>query len=275
MRLAAVLVVLAGAVVLLLAAGCGGGDDDTALEQRREAVDAYIRKVNQSQATFADAYAQADTTLRRFADGERVGPRDVAALEHAVERMADARAAIERARPPQDAEKLRRDLLRLLELQIELAADLARLTEYLPVVQAPLRGAETARQRLQRGIASAETVAEQAAAADAYGRALATPLRQLGAIEPPEVLRTWHAGQQRQLRESRRLAAELGEALRGTDPAVVEAALADFEQLARDAYEVAKGQAAAVRAFNARVERQRKLVTAVLTEQRRLDRELQ
>ena len=251
-----------------LLAGCGGDDD---AERRREALADYIRDANRLQQRSATAYAEADQALRAFALSGKAAARSEQQLGEAVVTLTEARRDLAKLRPPPDAAKLHFDSVKLLDEQVGLARALQGLAGFLPEAGAIIAAAEDGRKTLQRSLGAADTGAEQADAARAYARSAGRTADDFAALEPPAILRTWHAGQLELLRRSESLAGRLATALDDGDEAAIDRVLADFEEIGREATATARAQVVAVRAFNRRVERQRELVRAITREQSRLD----
>lgn len=263
MRSRLALIALAAAL-----AGCGGDDGD----DRREAVSAYIRGANTALQRSAAAFGEADRALRDFSLERSKAGESERDLESVLDTLGSVRAALAELRPPVEARKLHADTLELVDVQLELAGDLRGLAGHLPAAAGVLRDAEAARAMLQRALESSGTAAEQAAASRAYAAGVGRSLADLRALEPPEILADWHAGQLNVLRTSQTLAIDLADALEAENETEIRRVLSGFEKISQQATSAARAQALAVRAFNRRVEAQRALVTKIASEQRRLDR---
>lgn len=258
------LLIVAGAL-----AGCGGDDGN---EERREAIAEYIRAANTTQQRSAVVYAEADEALREFGQKGVLGERTSEELGEAVETMRDVRASLAALDPPADAGKLHAQLLRLLDFQTALTRDLSEMARYLPNASEALRAAEAARTKLQKRLEASDTVAAQAGAARAYGKAVDRSLEDLRDVKPPQVLSAWHEGQADLLSTSAELGNGLAAGLESGNRAQIERVLRRFQTASRDAAAVARAQLLAVRSFNNRVKKQRALVRQIVQEQRRLDR---
>lgn len=251
-------------------AGCGGDDEDG----RRDAVALYVRDANTTLQRSAVAFAEAERALRAFSLEGKAAAASQRDLTEAAADLRAARADLAEIEPPVEARKLHADMLELVEVQGELARDLAELAGHLPRAAEVLADAEAARARLQRALEQAQTGATQADAARAYAAESGRTLDRLRSLDPPEVLEGWHAGQLEVLRTSQTLARRLADALAAGDEERIRSVVAEFDQLSQTATSAARAQVLAVRDFNERVEAQRDLVRAIESEQRRLDREL-
>jgi hypothetical protein len=253
-------------VIAAVIAGCGGGDN------RREAVDAYIREANLALANFTPAFNRAATVLRRLG-GANASATDEQ-LRDAVSAIRRARSALDRIEPPAEARHMHADLLRLLEVQAEVTEELRLVTTYLPRAKRALLPSRAAATELNRRLRQAHEPAAQVAALQNYAAAVATSLRRFEALEPPAVLRPGHDGEADRLRASRRLTLALAGAIDAGDVATINATMQNLRSELSAGDAVTAAQQAAVRTFNARIEEQDRLADRILRQQRQLDQSL-
>ncbi len=126
-------------VVAVALAGCGGGKDNP----RRDAANAYIDRVDRAQAGLIASQGQIDQAFRKFKlTGNNAA--EVHELTFARDRVEAALKGVRKVRPPADARKLHHDLVALLTLQRNAAAELLQLVVYDPQLKralVPLSGA--------------------------------------------------------------------------------------------------------------------------------------
>src|SRR5439155_9294604 len=133
---------------------------------RRDAVAAYIDRVNAAQTQSAD---EANTIALAYAQFRREpgrAGREVQALARAERAMRVVRARVADVPAPADALALRTRLLRLFDLQIAFARVVRTMGAYLPRVAAIDARAAAQTRALLRAAASTRTAAQQARAFD-------------------------------------------------------------------------------------------------------------
>ena len=153
------------AVVL---AGCGGGDKNSA---RRDAVNAYIDRVDRAQAGLIASQGEIGQAFRKFKLTGNTATQ-VRELTFARDRVTSALEGVRKLHPPADARKLHADIVELLTLQREAAAELLHIVVYQPRFERALAPLAPAGKKLASDIRSAAkgptttpfTSAEQAGA---------------------------------------------------------------------------------------------------------------
>jgi hypothetical protein len=205
-------------------AGCGRDERDRA----RERVDAYIESEMQVMQRAEPDFQRANQTYLAYSKGE-LEP------EHAAERVAEAERAIRDARdgvlvldPPAQARPLHEDLLRYLDLNVDLARETSRLVTYVPAAMRVLAPVDRANRRLESRLARSEDGREQARELERFGVSLGSITEELRAVRAPTVLRPTHVGTLRRLDATRRLADRLRRALRAQDAVKVSRLLKRF-----------------------------------------------
>jgi mono/diheme cytochrome c family protein len=115
-------------VAALLLAGCGGSSQDT---KRRDAVNAYIDRVDRAEAGLVGASGQIDQAFANF----RLTGNSAAELRQltfARDRVGTALARVRAITPPAEARRLHANLVQLLTLQHAAAAELLHVVTYQP-----------------------------------------------------------------------------------------------------------------------------------------------
>jgi hypothetical protein len=252
----AVLVLVA---VALAATGCRGGDS------RRDAVERYIETVNRTQAELAPAIRDAQQALRAFAAG-RVTKATAGRLQGGSATMQATRASLALVEAPPEARRLHADLIRLVELQAGLALELSLAADYVTEIGPAIRPAQLASSDLSRGLRSAKSGEEQAAALREFAAAVASSVARVDLLAPPPALLPWHDDQRARLAKSRRDALALASGIEQRNTRAVERALKAFTGRRPEA-PARKAQTRAVQAFNKRLEEQERLLTRIAREQ--------
>ena len=193
MRLAA-----SGAVVTLAAvlAGCGGDGNS-----RRDAVNAYLDRVNQAQAPLANRQAAINGALRRFSL-TKTSVADATTLVRGEREMRRTIRAIRAIAPPPEARELHADQLRLLGLEASVTGELVWATRYGPQLVQAERPLGPISRRLARDLAEAKKDARLIAAFARYRRSLAAVLARLDRLSAPPTMRPSLVGERRLLRRS-------------------------------------------------------------------------
>jgi hypothetical protein len=258
----------AAAVVAAVAlTGCGSDEDD-----RRSSVNAYIDKVN---ATQRDAFAEwnrATTAYAAVGRGE-LTDRQLRNLAEAPRTIRTLRTRIAGLTPPDDAKLLRKRLLRLLDLQANVAAEVSAFARYVEAVS-PLEE-QVAREtlRLRATLQRARTAQPEEEALTQYASRLDDVQERLGQLQPPPALAPWHADQVARVSALRNGARSAARGVVKADLALIREGVAVLTDAA-----VGKGVSAADRAaidaYNRRLIEIRKAAGAVAREQTRLSREL-
>ena len=201
--------------------------------------------------------------------------------ESASERVEQAERAIRNARdgvlvldPPREARRLHENLLRYLDMNVELARETTRLVRYVPAAAGVLAPLDRANRRLEDRLAGADDTDVQARVLQRFAAAVDSIAADLRDLEAPPVLKPVHLEQVRRLEATRRLAGRLRRALRAQDAERVSMLLKRFRSTASEpsARRLLANQAVAQ--YNRRLRRLGAVYADVLEEQTRLARAL-
>jgi mono/diheme cytochrome c family protein len=141
--------VLVLAAVLL--AGCGGKSDAS---KRREAVNAYFDRVDRAEAGLIASQGQIEQAFGKFRlTGNTT--KEVRELTFARDRVATALRRVRKLHPPPAARKLHAEIVTLLTLQRDAAAELLGVVTYQPGFERALAPLADAGKALARDIRSA------------------------------------------------------------------------------------------------------------------------
>ena len=259
------------AIVAAVAAACGGDGNE-----RRDAVDEYVRAANTIQNRMRTQLTAASQATRAFgtkkSDIQRARPR----LARATRTLAKLERRLARLDPPPEARRLHGLLLELVALEGGLMDELRRVTVSLPQLDEAARPVAAAGIRLQTQLRAAKSGGAQAGALDLYRSSLAAPLAAVRAIDPPPLLQPLRTTQLATLTRLRATAADLAAALRKRREAQVTRLVQRFQAAARmaDTTAAQRGRIAAIKSYNARVRRVSTLAAKVQRERDRLDRDL-
>jgi len=122
--------------VLTLAVGIAvvlfgrGGDDHTA--ERRDAVSAYIVKVNTTQQTLIVELERVSTAYRKLELKGDPTPAELARVDGVERTLTKLRSRFAALNVPVEARKLHAELLQVVDLQTALAREMAGMVRYLP-----------------------------------------------------------------------------------------------------------------------------------------------
>jgi hypothetical protein len=171
---------------------------------------------------------------------------------------------------PAEAEALRAQLLRLVDLQVALAREVTGIVRYLPAQAAAGRELVQVTARLRRALVASTTPAAQRAAFERYRSELGTVAAGLERAAAPTVLAPARAAELARLRALGTRAGEIAAALERQRPDELRAALAAFVRESSSTGTPA-AQRQAVLAFNRRSRAIGKQAGAVAAERTRLD----
>ena len=228
------LAALALALVATGALGACGGDDP------REQVERYILDANAVQKRAEPAFKRANEAYVAFSqrgakdavaqpEGAATGePEEIAAAEQAIRRT---RAQIARLRPPADAVALHRMLVRVFDVNADMAHETTLLARYLPAAEAAVAPLDAISARLRRRLASAPDPGHQTRALRAYFLSLDLLIARLGRLAVPPVLAPTHRAQTARLTSARLLAKRLRAAIADQDAKRVASLLKQFRRL--------------------------------------------
>jgi hypothetical protein len=268
----------APALVLAVAAGlaaCGGGDDP------RERVESYILEVNAVQKRAEPAFKRANEAYVAFSqrgakdpvakpEGAATGkPEEIAAAEQAIRRT---RAQIARLRPPADAMRLHRLLLRVFDVNAGMAHETTLLARYLPAAEEAVAPLDAISTRLRRRLAKAKDPGHQTRALRAYFLSLDLLIARLKRLDVPPVLAPTHHAQTTRLTSARLLAKRLRAAIQAQDAKRVAALLVRFRKLNGRRAQERRLTARAIRSYLQRYRRITRVVQDAQRERLRLER---
>jgi hypothetical protein len=238
-------------------------------------VEHYIEQVGEVQARTHASLASANKTYAAFARGkmrDAEGRRKLASAEKSIRA---ARAELAKLNPPAEARTLHERLLRYYDANADLAYETTLLSRYEPAAQAGLGSLPRLNKRLQSELADGGGTRAQVVALSEYARGLDRVLARLRAVHPPPILLAAHNDQVARLDRTRRLAGQLQTALRRQNARAVAKLLLRFRRLGRSSSDaVTRLSAAAVRAYEKRLQAGVADAAAVERERRRLEQTL-
>jgi hypothetical protein len=259
------LVLLGLALLGAVASGCGGTSS-------RDRVDAYVKTVNAAQAASAPAFREANRSYARFIRRKLSGAEAIRRMRAAEAAIRRTEARVARVPAPAPARTLRAKLLRVYELNAELAHETALLAAYSPAQARAMRPVARASNRLQGDLKRSTQPGQQAAAFGAYGRRLAAAITALKRLKPPPVAAAAHRQELRRLDASRRLADSLRAAVLARDPVRTARLVAAFRRTGNLKAGERKAQLRQLKAYTARRRAIGRAVGEMQRERARLDR---
>ena len=245
-----------GAVVALVALAVGGvvvargGEDET--QKRRDAVAAYIARVNTTQQSLIVELEQVSLAYRELRLRDTADPKELARVERAEQTLRGLHERLAALPAPPEARKLRRLLLGLVELQADLAEEVAGMARYIPFQAAESRKLAAATRTLQKSLRAAETGAEQRRAFDVYDRTLRATVERLEGAKAPAVLEPSRTREIERLGRLADLSEQLGVALAAQRAADVDRLFPRFVQVSASTG-TTRAERDAVVAFNRRL----------------------
>lgn len=267
---------LAGAVVLLTAALIAVAlvrDDADPVAERRAVVTRYLAEVNMTQQTLAAELQRVQEAYRGLRLTGRPEPGRREQVGVAVATLVDLRARVAALPSPPEADRLRALLLRLVDLQIGLAREVAGMATYLPAQGRVSRLLTAATNRLLEKLRAASTAGAQREAFGEYRRALDQVLAMLRSTTAPQVLAPVRTGELARLRRLRGLVGRIDRALEAGKPAEIDLLFRRFVQTSTDTGTTPARRRAVV-AFNRRIGAITAERAKIAAEVRRLDIEL-
>lgn len=256
-------------LAVLVVTGCGS----SAKSKRRDAVNAYLGRVETIQQHFRPSFELANAAYRDFSKG-KPGKRQVDRLRGAEVSILAARNALEAVSPPQDARVLHRELLHLYDLNAELGLEVITLQAFLPGVRQVLGSLGNVNKSYRGDLAGAKTASGQATALDAYGTAVAAVVTRFRHLAPPPALKPWQSSQLVRLQQIVDTAHTLAKALRVGDRSASKALIARFRFLLGHQPNVSQAQHNAVKAYDSRLVGLSKLQGTIAREHQRLQDQL-
>jgi hypothetical protein len=252
-------------LTVLLLTGCGS----SAKSKRRDAVNAYLARVETVQTKFAPSFAVANQAYRDFAKG-KTGKKQVQRLQGAEVAIIGARNALQRLKPPPDARNLHRQLLRLYSLDAALGLEAITLQQFLPSVRSVLADLARVNNSYRKDLSSTTTAGEQAIALDRYSDAVAAVVKDFRGLAPPPPLRPWQTAQVTRLQQIVDTGHQLAAGLRVGDRNAVPALIKRFRFLLAHQPNVSQAQHDAVKAYDNRLVGITKLQGKIEEEHQRL-----
>ncbi|MBE2320112.1 hypothetical protein DVA67_029370 [Solirubrobacter sp. CPCC 204708] len=219
MRLAPVLALAAVAV------GCGSSEDPERAEVR-----AYLERVNAVQKGQTEGLERANTVLRGYAQGKPVG---APALEGIIGDITRARGAVAAVKPPAKARDVHASLLRIYDVDAELAEETLRMVRYQEAAPRALAPLDRASVRLRRDLDRARLSSTQARALSRFAGTVDRSHERLDALDVPALLAPAHKAQLARLESTRLLSRKLRTAVAERDSKRVAKLLLRFRRSAR------------------------------------------
>lgn len=264
--------------VLVVVAGCGSGGT----KARRDAVNAYFGQVGTAQRNLLSAQGQINATLQGFSlSGTTTA--ELARLRAARVELDQALRHVRSLHPPEDARRLHQLIVQRLALQRSVVDELIDAALYIPKVAAtapPIQAALVALRAHLRAIAGTATVAagsavpldRYAVAFGGYGDALRPVNTRLRALVAPPILRPGLEAERAAIRRSVELCDAIRTALGRRDIAAANKAIHSLFSVSAtlNGAGTQARQAAAARAYDARLHQTDVLATKVNAERSRL-----
>src|SRR5436305_2447688 len=260
---------LAAAVaVVLLVAGCGGSDHSA-----QKDVSKYIDDVNSVQHGLSLPLGQVALGYRQLAKGSNL-PAMQPKLAESARTIRTLERRLDSLDPPGAALRLDVVIRRLVHGEAQLAGELALLAAYVRDSAPVLTRAAAAGTTLRDSLSGKRTRSAQATALEAYAAPLDTAANQLARLAAPPVV----APSQRSQIQTYRLIATrsraLAKALRGGKSGAQEVHDLQAAVASSSSTEAQKARIAAIKAFNGRTARLRRLEAEAQRERNRLERTL-
>jgi len=273
---------LAALAVALLAAGCGSSNTHSS----RPAVAAYVNRVNTIEKLLAPPLKAVTVAGSKLpASTTTVNHGEIASLRQADIRMIALRDRLAAIPVPSAAARLRILVLLLAGGEIDMTNELSELFSFLPQYTAALKQLAPATTLLRTALAGKGGASTSSAARgilDAKARALTRydtelePLsRMLERLSPPAVARPQYETELHALTSMETTAAALAQALQSAS-SDIPARLAAFDRAAvlTDTVPAQRAEIAAVKAYDARIERLNELAGQVASQRLSLEQTL-
>ena len=161
---------------------------------------------------------------------ERPVPGQLERVEAAEATLRRLRSRLAALAAPPEARALRVGLLELIDLQAELAAEVAGMVRYLPVQAAENRKLAAATETLRDALTDAKTGAAQREAFDVFRAALQRSARTLDEASAPDVLEPSRTGEVARLERLATLSRRIGRALEDAEAEDVDRLFPQFVQ---------------------------------------------
>jgi len=260
-----VLACAALAAVLLL-----GRDGDDETDERRAAVSTYIVQVNTTQQALIVELERVSTTYRQLQLKPDEDPRQLQRVEGAARTLRRLRSRLAELVAPTEVRTLRSRLLRLVDLQIALADEVAGMVRYLPVQAREARSVAAATKRLRDDLGDATTVEAQRRVFVAFEEGVRPSVARLRSATTPAIFEPSRKGEVTRLTGLLLLSRQVRVALEKQDAKEIDRLFARFVQTSASVG-TTKAERDAVIAFNKRLSAISKARSAVAAERARLD----
>jgi len=254
---------------VLVLSGCG----NSAKDKRRDAVNEYLDQVERIQLHYAPSFNLANKAYQDFSKG-KVGKRQLERLRGAEVSILAARNSLSDVKPPEDAQKLHQDLIRLYDMNAQLGLEVITLQQFLPGVRKTLSTLAGVNAKYRNNLSATGSSGEQAAALDGYAAAISGVNKKLGNLPAPTALRPWQSSQVTRLRQIAETGRTLAAALRVGDRTAVDALIKRFRFLLARQPNVSQAQHDAVKAYDDRLIGLTKLQGQIAAEHQRLQNQL-
>lgn len=251
---------------VLVLSGCGSK------AARRKDVDAYIRRVDRVVQHYRGAVAAANEAYKRFGSGST--PKQLRQLRQAEGSILAIRTQLGQLDPPQDARRLHRDLLRLVDLELRVATGATEFAEFIPAARTALARVGAANLTFRRAFASAKTAAEQKGVFGRYSSELTRAASGFAKLAPPPALESWQQAEVRRLRRTATAAGQLQQALSTRDRAAINRAVQQFSASTSVTNAELRAQRGAIIRYDAQVTAVSRAAAKVQTERNRLQQKL-
>ncbi|MFZ1880269.1 MAG: hypothetical protein WAU41_08890 [Gaiellaceae bacterium] len=250
-------------LALLVIAGCGS--DGT--KARREAVNSYFAKVAAAQVGLLSREGQINATLQAFSLTNST-PAVLAKLRKARQEIGDAERQVKALDPPDDARKLHSLLVQRLVLQRAVVDELIATALYVPKLRATAPALQAAVAGLRRDLKAitsgtaqvkatggAATLDRYAAAFGGYGDALVPLSAVLDSLRAPPIMQAALTAERRAVARSIALCDTIRSTLRHRKIQAANRAIHSLFTVASNlnGAQTQAEQAAAARAYNARL----------------------
>jgi len=260
---------IAAAALLVGGVGACGGSGDS----RESDLNDFIGRVNSMQQTAAPQFDNANRSYLAFSKGKlptAAARRDLAHAEQSMRAMRDRIAALH---APNDAQRLKRGLVGLFDLDAALAHEATLLASFVPKAQDAAKPLPGLARRLSRGLKRSKTAKGQEAALSAYASGIGRVVGRLQPLHPPPLLLERHHAQIEHLESVESLGKRLVRALRAQDSKLVARLLLRFRRLAA-AGPPSAVSSEALKGYGARYLAVQHAAQGVERERRRLERTL-
>jgi hypothetical protein len=222
---AALLALLSLGVVL---AGCGGDERDAVRERTERYIESEQAVMRRAQPDFE----RANQAYLAYAKGELEPESAADQVQEAERSIQNARDGVLVLEPPAEARRLHDQLVRYLDMNVELAGETTLLVRYVPAAAGALAPLGRANRRLEAHLADADNSEDQARILEQFEGRVDTIAGELRDLEVPAVLSPVHEEQVRRLVATQRLAGQLRRALRAQDAERVSVLLKRFRSTA-------------------------------------------